>query len=469
MTAFSLLAASPLLAALVPLSPADGQEVALVPDAQKTVMNRPTLEARIKMFKEDRRAGKTLKHDKSWRRSRPLVLEVRTASGEQGPWKVLVGKRADLSDARIWYLPADVRPGGGGAAKDVVRLEVPKANLEIATLYHWKVIGREGGKDKKRTVETPVASFVTEDFAPRWIVLDGPVGNVRDMGGRLGLGGRRVRQGLVYRGQGLNGCSVTGEAKGPNRLTVEDVDYLTGTLGIRTDLDLRSKEQIADLTSSPLGPSVKFIWHSSLAYADIFSEAGKRNMAENFRVFCDRGNYPVYFHCIMGADRTGSLAYVLNGVLGVSRHELETDWEATFYPEMPDENEDLKCWRRESHFNDGFAKYGDADTPWNDRIVLYLRDCGITDEEIAAFRGIMLEGPAFVSDLGSIVRTGRGERPARAPDGEDGQERGRADHRRADLPRAAEEVRKCIRGDRNREMVEHFHNDAVCVIIRIQL
>ena len=84
---------------------------------------------------------------------------------------------------------------------------------------------------------------------------------------------------------------------------------------------------------------------------------------------------------------TGSLAYVLNGALGVSRHELETDRVATFYPEMPDDNEDLKCWRRESHFNDGFAKYGDADTPWNDRIVIYLKDCGITDEEIAAFRG----------------------------------------------------------------------------------
>lgn len=31
-----------------------------------------------------------------------------------------------------------------------------------------------------------------------------------------------------------------------------------------------------------------------------------------------------------------------------------------------------------------------AKTPWNDRVVLYLKDCGITDAEIAAFRGIML-------------------------------------------------------------------------------
>lgn len=171
---------------------------------------------------------------------------------------------------------------------------------------------------------------------------------------------------------------------------VEDVDYLTRTLGIRTDLDLRSKGETADLQESPLGGGVRFVQHPSSCYAGIFTENGKKAMAENFRVFCDRKNYPVYFHCIGGADRTGALAYVLNGVLGVGRHELETDWESTFYPGIPDENPDPDHWCRESHFNVGFAKYGDAETAWNDRIVLYLRDCGITDAEIAAFRAIML-------------------------------------------------------------------------------
>ena len=114
-------------------------------------------------------------------------------------------------------------------------------------------------------------------------------------------------------------------------------------------------------------------------------------MAENFRVFCRPENYPIYFHCIGGADRTGSLAYVLNGVLGVDRHELETDWESTFYPRIPDANPDPKFWCRESHFNNGFSKYGKEGDSWNRRIELYLLDCGVTKEEIKAFRGIMLE------------------------------------------------------------------------------
>ena len=391
-------AVSTLFAALEPLAPCDGKTVQLVPDAQKKVMNLPTLEERIGLFAEDCATGGRISSDPNWRKSLPLVLEVKTTKGEKGPWKVMIGKKPDLSDARVWYLPR------ASADAATVRIEVPRANLEIATRYYWKVVcrGRCGGLDWyfcgpkhgcrecKSVVETPVSEFVTEDFAPRWIVLEGRVGNFRDFGGRIGLGGRRVRQGLVYRGQGLNDNSVTGEAQGSNRLTVEDVKYMTGTLGIRTDLDLRGIGEIADMKESPLGKSVSFIWHPSSCYRGIFSEKGMKTMAENFRVFCDRKNYPVYFHCIGGADRAGSLAYVLNGALGVSRHELETDWESTFYPRIPDENPDPEFWCRESHFNNGFAKYGDADTPWNDRIVLYLKACGITDAEIAAFRDIML-------------------------------------------------------------------------------
>ena len=145
------------------------------------------------------------------------------------------------------------------------------------------------------------------------------------------------------------------------------------------------------MKESPLGPGVAFIQRSSACYAGIFTSDGKKVMAENFRVFCRPENYPIYFHCIGGADRTGSLAYVLNGVLGVDRHELETDWESTFYPRIPDANPDPHFWCRESHFNKGFSKYGKEGDSWNRRIELYLLDCGVTKEEIQAFRLIMLE------------------------------------------------------------------------------
>ena len=58
---------------------------------------------------------------------------------------------------------------------------------------------------------------------------------------------------------------------------------------------------------------------------------------------------------------------------------------------MRSDYKDHTFWCGEWHFDDGFAKYGDANTSWNKRIELYLLDCGVTMEEIEKFRSIMLE------------------------------------------------------------------------------
>lgn len=406
----ALMAAMPSLASLTLLSPEEGSTVKLLPEAQRKLMSLQTLEERLDLLKYDSENGKTIRHDKFWRKARELVLEWRADGNEAGPWKIEIGKASDLSDARRWYIRAakvDKATGRetdaeGGAKGGVVSYTVPVANLEVAEKYYWRVTSRgrcgfacrlnHGCKESRRVVQSPIGSFRTEDFAPRWIEIEGDVGNMRDFGGRKTADGRRVKQAMAYRGQGLNSNSVTGEEPGRNRLTVNDVKYLTKTLGIRTDLDLRGQGETAGMKESPLGPDVKFIQHSSACYDGIFRKDGKETMAKNFRVFCDPANYPIYFHCIGGADRTGALAYVLNGVLGVDRREIETDWESTFYPRIPfkDDKGNL-VWNSELHFNNGFAKYGKDGDSWNRRIELYLLDCGITEDEIAAFRSIMLE------------------------------------------------------------------------------
>ena len=373
-------------------------------------MNMPTYKERLEFLQWDRANGKKVRHDPNWRKALPVVLEWKATAGEKGPWKILIGKKPDLSDARVWFKAvketdkATGRESGKDQSQKNEKYEVPYANLEINTTYYWRVCTRgycgwgcnpkHGCEACKKVCESEIASFKTEDFAPRWMAIEGRVGNMRDLGGRKTVDGRRVKQGMIYRGQGLNDNSATGEIRGRNRLTAADVEYMTGTLGIKTDLDQRSPGEVADMTASPLGPSVKWIHNSSSCYAGIFSEDGKKAMAKNFRVFCDPANYPIYFHCIGGADRAGSLAYTLNGILGVERHLLNTDWESTFYPTLPEMRSDYKdhtFWCGEWHFDDGFAKYGDANTSWNKRIELYLLDCGVTMEEIEKFRSIMLE------------------------------------------------------------------------------
>ena len=399
-----------LLAAIELVAPARESTVTLISDGQRAVLTKETLAEREALFAADRKSGKKIRHDAFWRKSLPVEFRWRTTAGEKGPWEILVSKNADLSDARQFLFrsakadAATGRTAGSDAAAAEQRFVPPCLNLEIGTRYYWRVTsdvtcGKFGHAracscpDRRPSVTSETGTFVTEDLAPRWIEIEGRVGNFRDLGGRKGLDGKRVRQGMIYRSQGLNDNSVDGVAKGKNRLTVADVEYLTGTLGIRTDLDLRGPGEVAGLDGvSPLGKDVRYVNRSSSCYAGIFSEHGKKVMAENFRTFLDRTNYPILFHCIGGADRTGALGYVLNGVLGVSRQELETDWESTFYPNIPNRDKAGKLlWNSESHFNDGFGKYGDANASWNDRVVLYLKDCGITDAEIASFRALMLE------------------------------------------------------------------------------
>ena len=422
-------------AAVVPVSPADGAKVALLPEAQKKIMSLATHEERVAAIKADLEKPKEERfYDKdrasNWRTSLPLKLEWRTTDGEAGPWKILIGKTPDLADAaEIWInSEAALKMTLTEKSKAVEKVEgktrafgweLPCANLEIGRTYYWKVWSNVACRrfphgstmyakcpycNGRRAVASDVASFSTEDLPPRWIRLNGKVSNVRDLGGWKTLDGRRLKQGMVFRGQGLNDGSVNGERPGASRMTVEDAKYLKDVLGIKTVLDLRTDLEAGGMTESPLGPGVKLVHRASPAYQGLFvaeDKAGgfnrhlcpdaRKAMAENFRVFCDRENYPIYFHCAGGADRTGSLAYVLTGVLGVSRHDVEVDWESTFYPRLSE----LACakdqWRSKQHFDEGFAKYGDADTPLARRIELYLLDCGVTQDEIERFRSIMLD------------------------------------------------------------------------------
>ena len=129
---------------------------------------------------------------------------------------------------------------------------------------------------------------------------------------------------------------------------------------------------------SPLGETVQYIRHNTPIYAKIFTDRGKGSTAANFKVFCDEANYPIYFHCIGGADRTGSLAFILEAVLGVPEKEIELDYERTFYPYQ----RNGKFWKSYQPLKAGLMKYGKADDTFQKRAELDLKDCGISQEEI---------------------------------------------------------------------------------------
>ena len=259
-------------------------------------------------------------------------------------------------------------------------------NLEIACDYKWRVKGATADGAQLRAEGT----FRTEDIAPRLIHLS-RVHNMRDLGGRVGLGGRRVRQGIVYRSAGLNANARKSKSKGgmvPGAVTLTDKSraYAKDVLGIRTDLDLRSDSECFGMTGSPLGPEVKWIKISSSAYRGMGKDSGKEAFAKVFRVFLDEKNYPIDFHCIAGADRTGSLAFILNGLLGVDEEELWRDWEVTAFQK---EKLDFGHRTRFSKLVKVFDAFPGATI--HEKIAAYVKSVGFTDADIEKFRAIMLE------------------------------------------------------------------------------
>ena len=222
------------------------------------------------------------------------------------------------------------------------------------------------------------------------------VPNARDLGGLPGRNGRYVRRGRIYRTAGLNNNAKYREKgtkktlpreqwKGPgkSRITPPVRELVVEKLGVKTDLDLRSEAEVFKMTGSPLGDKVKWINISSSNYSGLGQKKGRAAFAKCFRVFLDEANYPIVFHCIAGADRTGSLACVLNGLLGVDAGLLHKDWQYTWTAkgkEVPEER-----WER---LMEVFSEYEGATL--NEKIEKFVLSNGFTAEDIEKFRSLML-------------------------------------------------------------------------------
>jgi protein-tyrosine phosphatase len=177
-----------------------------------------------------------------------------------------------------------------------------------------------------------------------------------------------------------------GMKKGGNRLKGAALDYALHTMGIRSDIDLRSDGECWGMEGSPLGKSVNWFHYSSAAYGGMQSAWGREAFAKVFRVFLDKKNYPIDFHCIAGQDRTGAVAFILNGLLGVEEEELFRDWESTgFWNGSPSFNH-AKLF---DNLYKGFEKWPGKTI--NERIEAYVLDLGFTKRDIDRFREIMLE------------------------------------------------------------------------------
>ncbi len=251
-------------------------------------------------------------------------------------------------------------------------------NLFAGMAYRWEL------QDANGAVVT--GQFHTAQ-TPRLIALPDrgstPV-NVRDLGGWRTADGHWVRQGMVYRGSEL--ASMPFLENLPSA-SAENKQFLLEELGIRTDLDLRYEEQVAGRTCSDLSPKVQWLHYAVNAYEPLTSERNAL-FREALRVFANPSNYPIYVHCSGGADRTGEICFLLEALLGVEDEELFTDYELTSLARLPRP-------RAIPYFQEWLGRIAafspEPGLPYQRQAENYLQAIGITTEEIATIRKLLLE------------------------------------------------------------------------------
>lgn len=251
----------------------------------------------------------------------------------------------------------------------------PVTNFKNGREYFWRVVADDGSTSDSM-------SFFTAADQVRAVFLDGG-SNVRDIGGGRTESGGLVRQGAVYRGVELEDDEVR-----DHRLTDRGRRTFIRELGIRTDLDLRAEAAGRDVRTGDW-EGVRYVLRPCESWGRTLSGEWAEKMRDVMEVVLDPDNYPLYFHCYAGADRTGTVGTYLDCLLGLPKEVIKFNFSVTSLSCYDKRNWTLHGYREE-FLAELDRMYPEAGGVMSEMIKAHLIAIGVKKEKIERFLGYMI-------------------------------------------------------------------------------
>lgn len=159
------------------------------------------------------------------------------------------------------------------------------------------------------------------------------IDNARDLGGWITADGRRVKYGLLFRGTELNTklSSTNSALHSAHQLTDADRHLFIDELHIGAELDLRGSSEIPNLQSA-LGRDIVYR-NINISFTNIDTPTNRQALLDCLRFLITQleAGRPTYIHCVWGADRTGLLCMLLEGLMGLKQSDIDKEYELTSF------------------------------------------------------------------------------------------------------------------------------------------
>ena len=252
-------------------------------------------------------------------------------------------------------------------------------NSFLGTNYFKVTANFSDGDSQSSEIKT----FKVTEQCPRSLYV-GNMPNCRDMGGRITYAGGKVKQGLIYRTSGSKFDTRT-----PSNDEAKNI--LLNQLKVKTEINVADKtDNNVNLTGVKLENC--YMDYGSVPYSNLARNSVR--IRQVMDILSEESNYPLFYHCRIGTDRTGITGVMIGGLLGIKFNEVIQDYGYSNF--APIDNQRYPNKPNDTN-GDDIVKYIDEilalpGANFQEQTYLALRMIGVSAAKLDKIIDLMTEG-----------------------------------------------------------------------------